>query len=75
MTDVATEQDAGAPPAGAPGRLGQFLGGIPSHVTPETPGSIHEGGGLALADRQWPNPHPADLLRGSGGSSGLLHPA
>ena len=31
-----------------------FPGGIPSHVAPETPGSIHEGGelGYALADRK-----------------------
>jgi len=26
-----------------------FLGGIPSHVAPETPGSIHEGGELGYA--------------------------
>lgn len=26
-----------------------FPGGIPSHVAPETPGSIHEGGGLGYA--------------------------
>ena len=25
-----------------------FPGGIPSHVAPETPGSIHEGGELGL---------------------------
>jgi hypothetical protein len=31
-----------------------FPGGIPSHVAPETPGSIHEGGelGYALSQRQ-----------------------
>ena len=28
-----------------------FPGGIPSHVAPETPGSIHEGGELGLFDR------------------------
>ena len=26
-----------------------FPGGIPSHVAPETPGSIHEGGELGYA--------------------------
>ena len=26
-----------------------FSGGIPSHVAPETPGSIHEGGELGYA--------------------------
>ncbi len=30
-----------------------FPGGIPSHVAPETPGSIHEGGELGLAERAW----------------------
>jgi xylulose-5-phosphate/fructose-6-phosphate phosphoketolase len=28
-----------------------FPGGIPSHVAPETPGSIHEGGELAMRSR------------------------
>ena len=28
-----------------------FPGGIPSHVAPETPGSIHEGGELGYALR------------------------
>ena len=28
-----------------------FPGGIPSHVAPETPGSIHEGGELGYASR------------------------
>ena len=45
-----------------------FPGGIPSHVAPETPGSIHEGGelGYALVARVWRRlrqPRPARLLR------------
>ena len=33
-----------------------FPGGIPSHVAPETPGSIHEGGelGYSLSTRTAP---------------------
>ena len=43
-----------------------FPGGIPSHVAPETPGSIHEGGelGYALVARLWRRlrqPEPAGL--------------
>jgi len=35
-----------------------FPGGIPSHVAPETPGSIHEGGelGYALSQPSWMPP-------------------
>ena len=45
-----------------------FPGGIPSHVAPETPGSIHEGGelGYALAHAvgaAFDNPEPARCLR------------
>ena len=45
-----------------------FPGGIPSHVAPETPGSIHEGGelGYALAHAfgaAFDNPGPARRLR------------
>ena len=29
-----------------------FPGGVPSHVAPETPGSIHEGGELLYGDRK-----------------------
>ena len=46
-----------------------FPGGIPSHVAPETPGSIHEGGelGYSLAARLWRGLRqsgPDGLLRG-----------
>ena len=46
-----------------------FPGGIPSHVAPETPGSIHEGGelGYSLAPRlrrRVRQPRAARLLRG-----------
>ena len=46
-----------------------FPGGIPSHVAPETPGSIHEGGELGYAlvarlRRGVRQPRPARLLRG-----------
>src|SRR3978361_138470 len=41
-----------------------FPGGIPSHVAPETPGSIHEGGELGCA---WPPPYGAAC-----GNPGLL---
>ncbi len=45
-----------------------FPGGIPSHVAPETPGSIHEGGELGYAlvarlRRRVRQPRPAGLLR------------
>ena len=46
-----------------------FPGGIPSHVAPETPGSIHEGGelGYSLVARFWSGvrqPGPARAVRG-----------
>ena len=46
-----------------------FPGGIPSHVAPETPGSIHEGGELGYAlvarlRRRVRQPRPARVLRG-----------
>ena len=45
-----------------------FPGGIPSHVAPETPGSIHEGGELGYAlshayGAAFDNPGPARRLR------------
>ena len=45
-----------------------FPGGIPSHVAPETPGSIHEGGELGYAlvarlRRRVRQPRPARRLR------------
>ena len=45
-----------------------FPGGIPSHVAPETPGSIHEGGELGYSlvhayGAVFDNPGPAGLLR------------
>ena len=36
-----------------------FPGGIPSHVAPETPGSIHEGGELGLRARRTPSARPS----------------
>lgn len=48
-----------------------FPGGIPSHVAPETPGSIHEGGELGYATagasgcsdaRRWTT-HDVDRMR------------
>jgi len=44
-----------------------FPGGIPSHVAPETPGSIHEGGELAIRSRT-PTAPPSTTR-----SPGLLH--
>ena len=46
-----------------------FPGGIPSHVAPETPGSIHEGGELgysarARLRRRVRQPRPYGVLRG-----------
>ena len=46
-----------------------FPGGIPSHVAPETPGSIHEGGELGYAlvhayGAVFDNPRPAGAVRG-----------
>src|SRR6266571_927882 len=58
-----------------------FPGGIPSHVAPETPGSIHEGGelGYALAHAYGGPRYPGGVLgrRGSlvpslGGRSPVL---
>jgi xylulose-5-phosphate/fructose-6-phosphate phosphoketolase len=48
--------------------LFSFPGGVPSHVAPETPGSIHEGGELGhspavLALRQVPRPGPRRGVR------------
>ena len=44
-----------------------FPGGIPSHVAPETPGSIHEGGGnwntLSHTPTGQPSTTPTLLLR------------
>jgi len=50
-----------------------FPGGIPSHVAPETPGSIHEGGELGYSlvhayGAAFDNPGPArDVRRGRRG--------
>ena len=40
-----------------------FPGGIPSHVAPETPGSIHEGGELGYACLLYTSPSPRDRTR------------
>ena len=46
-----------------------FPGGIPSHVAPETPGSIHEGGELGYSlvhayGAAFDNPEPTGAMRG-----------